>query len=190
MQEIQTRLERQAIAEKKKFVFMGAPGSGKGTQAEHLVKDHCLCHLATGDMLRAAVAAGTGARTLRRLAPTHAPTHPHTPTYTRTPTPTPTRTHRHARTHRHTDAAMGKKAKAVMDSGGLVSDDIVIGIIGVRPRDPRARHPRLDGSACTPHAHAHDQTMPRLNCARARPVQRLRTHRRARAPDAAHCARV
>ncbi len=91
MQEIQTRLERQAIAEKKKFVFMGAPGSGKGTQAEHLVKDHCLCHLATGDMLRAAVAAGTGARTLRRLAPTHTPTHTHL------------HTHRHTHTHARTD---------------------------------------------------------------------------------------
>ena len=37
----------------------GPPGCGKGTQSPKLKKDHCLCHLATGDMLRAAVAAKT-----------------------------------------------------------------------------------------------------------------------------------
>jgi hypothetical protein len=36
-----------------KIVFVGPPGSGKGTQAAFLKKDHELCHLATGDMLRA-----------------------------------------------------------------------------------------------------------------------------------------
>lgn len=40
-------------------VFAGPPGCGKGTQSPQLKKDHCLCHLATGDMLRAAVSAGT-----------------------------------------------------------------------------------------------------------------------------------
>ncbi|KAJ7560880.1 hypothetical protein O6H91_03G004300 [Diphasiastrum complanatum] len=37
----------------------GPPGCGKGTQSPILKEDHCLCHLATGDMLRAAVAAKT-----------------------------------------------------------------------------------------------------------------------------------
>lgn len=39
--------------------FAGPPGCGKGTQSPALKRDHCLCHLATGDMLRAAVAAKT-----------------------------------------------------------------------------------------------------------------------------------
>jgi len=42
-----------------KVVFLGPPGAGKGTQADFLKKDYCVCHLATGDMLRAAVAQGT-----------------------------------------------------------------------------------------------------------------------------------
>lgn len=37
----------------------GPPGSGKGTQSPIIKEDYCLCHLATGDMLRAAVAAKT-----------------------------------------------------------------------------------------------------------------------------------
>lgn len=37
----------------------GPPGCGKGTQSPYLKKEYCVCHLATGDMLRAAVAAGT-----------------------------------------------------------------------------------------------------------------------------------
>ena len=37
----------------------GPPGCGKGTQSPKLKKDHCLCHLATGDMLRSAVSQGT-----------------------------------------------------------------------------------------------------------------------------------
>jgi len=68
----------------KNIVLVGPPGSGKGTQAPLIVEKYSLCHLATGDLLRAAVAAGT---------------------------------------------EMGKKAKAVMESGGLVSDDIVVGIV-------------------------------------------------------------
>jgi adenylate kinase len=40
-------------------VFIGPPGSGKGTQAAYLKRDFSVCHLATGDMLRAAVQAGT-----------------------------------------------------------------------------------------------------------------------------------
>ena len=41
------------------WCFAGPPGSGKGTQSPIIKDDYCLCHLATGDMLRAAVAAKT-----------------------------------------------------------------------------------------------------------------------------------
>lgn len=44
---------------KRNFIFMGAPGSGKGTQAQKLAKEFNICHLSTGDMLRAAVKEGT-----------------------------------------------------------------------------------------------------------------------------------
>ncbi|KAJ4710887.1 adenylate kinase [Melia azedarach] len=43
----------------KRLVLIGPPGSGKGTQSPIIKDDYCLCHLATGDMLRAAVAAKT-----------------------------------------------------------------------------------------------------------------------------------
>ncbi|KAF1875418.1 hypothetical protein Lal_00006046 [Lupinus albus] len=43
----------------KRLILIGPPGSGKGTQAPIIKDEHCLCHLATGDMLRAAVAAKT-----------------------------------------------------------------------------------------------------------------------------------
>ena len=81
LSEIKARLEAPKT---KNIVLIGPPGSGKGTQAPIIKDKYSLCHLATGDLLRAAVAAGT---------------------------------------------EMGKKAKAVMESGGLVSDDIVVGII-------------------------------------------------------------
>lgn len=42
-----------------RYIFLGAPGSGKGTQSANLQKSHCYCHISTGDMLRDAVAAGT-----------------------------------------------------------------------------------------------------------------------------------
>lgn len=42
-----------------RYIFIGAPGSGKGTQSFNLRHSHCYCHLSTGDMLRDAVAAGT-----------------------------------------------------------------------------------------------------------------------------------
>ncbi|KAJ8747280.1 hypothetical protein K2173_013106 [Erythroxylum novogranatense] len=43
----------------KRLVLIGPPGSGKGTQSPIIKDEYCLCHLATGDMLRAAVAAKT-----------------------------------------------------------------------------------------------------------------------------------
>ncbi|KAM0846822.1 hypothetical protein ACQ4PT_055422 [Festuca glaucescens] len=43
----------------KRIILVGPPGSGKGTQSPLIKDEYCLCHLATGDMLRAAVAAKT-----------------------------------------------------------------------------------------------------------------------------------
>jgi adenylate kinase len=70
-----------------RIVLLGAPGSGKGTQAKKLMADRNIPQISTGDMLRAAVAAGT---------------------------------------------RFGQQAKAVMEAGNLVSDDIVLGIISER----------------------------------------------------------
>lgn len=58
LDEIQTRVFCQEKPERR-TIFIGPPGSGKGTQAPLIKEENCLCHLATGDMLRAAVAAGT-----------------------------------------------------------------------------------------------------------------------------------
>lgn len=55
-------LQREAFCSKKKetrTIFIGPPGAGKGTQSPKVQDEYCLCHLATGDMLRAAVAAKT-----------------------------------------------------------------------------------------------------------------------------------
>jgi adenylate kinase len=70
-----------------RLVLLGAPGSGKGTQAARLKKELGVPHISTGDLLRAAVAAGT---------------------------------------------PLGRKAKAVMDAGQLVSDDIMLGMLEER----------------------------------------------------------
>jgi adenylate kinase len=75
------------------LILLGPPGAGKGTQAQRLAKSLNIPQLATGDMLRAAVAAAT---------------------------------------------PIGLKAKAVMESGALVSDDIVVGIINDRIEEPDA----------------------------------------------------
>lgn len=58
VKEMQRRLSCQSKPEKH-VILIGPPGCGKGTQSPALKKEHCLCHLATGDMLRAAVSAKT-----------------------------------------------------------------------------------------------------------------------------------
>ena len=77
-----------------RLILLGPPGAGKGTQAVRIVDTYGIPQLSTGDMLRAAVAAGT---------------------------------------------PVGLKAKAVMESGGLVSDEIVIGIINDRIEEADAK---------------------------------------------------
>ena len=77
-----------------RLILLGPPGAGKGTQAQRIVEKYGIPQLSTGDMLRAAVAAGT---------------------------------------------PVGLKAKAVMEAGGLVSDEIVVGIVEDRIAEADAR---------------------------------------------------
>ena len=95
------------------LVLFGPPGAGKGTQAKVITEQRGLPQLSTGDMLRAAIAAGT---------------------------------------------ELGKASKAIMDRGDLVSDEIVIGIIGERYDQPDcARGAVFDGFPRTiPQAEALD----------------------------------
>ncbi|TPQ28039.1 adenylate kinase [Bradyrhizobium guangdongense] len=77
-----------------RIILLGPPGSGKGTQAQLLVQRYGIVQLSTGEMLRAAVAAGT---------------------------------------------PVGLKAKEIMAGGGLVPDDVVVGIISDRIDQPDAK---------------------------------------------------
>jgi adenylate kinase len=76
-----------------RIVMLGAPGSGKGTQAKRLEADYGLLQVSTGDLLRSAVAAGS---------------------------------------------ELGLRAKAAMDAGELVSDEVVLGLIRERVASPSA----------------------------------------------------
>src|SRR5206468_12087974 len=86
------RLRPQDV--RMRLLFLGPPGAGKGTQARELAREWGVPQVATGDMLREAMAAGT---------------------------------------------PLGREAKAYMDTGALVPDDVIIRMIAERLRRPDAR---------------------------------------------------
>eukprot|EP00842_Homolaphlyctis_polyrhiza_P002461 jgi/Hompol1/3215/HPOL_001533-RA len=104
-----------------RMILMGPPGAGKGTQAPRIKDTYCVCHLATGDMLREAVRAGTEARFI--IHSSFVACCLHLPVLTRIPLC--------VSYIWILDLAMqlGKQAKKIMDAGGLVSDDIMVNLI-------------------------------------------------------------
>jgi adenylate kinase len=74
-----------------RLILLGAPGAGKGTQAQYITEKYNIPQISTGDMLRAAVKAGT---------------------------------------------PLGLEAKKIMDEGGLVSDEIILGLVKERLQEP------------------------------------------------------